>query len=247
MTASPSRAFGRTPSRAFGTTGSRASGTTAVQPCMFDGATLRGDWPFGALEPWSFDLIMADPPWRFELYSDKGEEKSPQAHYSTMTLDELAALPVSDLGRDDCLLWLWATAPMLPQQIALGERWGFRYVTSGAWVKRTVHDKVAFGTGYVLRNAHEPFLIMKRGDPKCARDVRSVIEAKVREHSRKPDAAFRAAERLMPWPGVRRLELFSRESRKGWAAWGNECGKFNTTDGASDVRTHPRLERESEQ
>lgn len=232
MTASPSRAFG----------------TTAVQPCMFDGPTLRrGAWPFGALEPWSFDLIMADPPWRFELYSDKGEEKSPQAHYATMTLDELAALPVSDLGRDDCLLWLWATAPMLPQQIALGERWGFRYVTSGAWVKRTVHDKVAFGTGYVLRNAHEPFLIMKRGDPKCARDVRSVIEAKVREHSRKPDAAFRAAERLMPWPGVRRLELFSRESRKGWAAWGNECGKFNTTDGASDVRTHPRLERESEQ
>jgi N6-adenosine-specific RNA methylase IME4 len=235
---------------------SRASGTTAVQPCMFDGPTLRrGAWPFGALEPWSFDLIMADPPWRFELYSDKGEEKSPQAHYATMTLDELAALPVSDLARDDCLLWLWATAPMLPQQIALGERWGFRYVTSGTWVKRTVHDKVAFGTGYVLRNAHEPFLILKRGDPKTARDVRSVIEARVREHSRKPDAAFRAAEKLMPWVlseggqkrDVRRLELFSRESRKGWETWGNETGKFDTLDGASDAHTHPRRERESEQ
>lgn len=201
--------------------------TLLEQPCMFDGATLRrGDWPFGSLEPWSFDLIMADPPWRFELYSEKGEEKSPQAHYATMTLADIAALPVADLGRDDCLLWLWCTAPMLPQQIALGERWGFRYVTSGAWVKRTVHDKTAFGTGYVLRSAHEPFVIMKRGDPKTARDVRSVVEAKVREHSRKPDAAFRAAERLMPWPGVKRLELFSREERKGWSVWGNEVGKF---------------------
>lgn len=214
--------------------------TLHTQPCMFDGSTLtRGAWPFGELAPWSFDLIMADPPWHFALYSEKGEEKSPQAHYATMTLDAIAALPVSELAAEHCLLWLWCTAPMLPAQIAVGERWGFRYVTSGAWVKRTVHDKVAFGTGYVLRNAHEPFVILKRGEPKTAKNVRSVIEAKVREHSRKPDAAFRAAERLMPWPGMRRLELFSRESRKGWASWGNEVGKFDTAAGASAAQSQP--------
>lgn len=196
-------------------------------PCMFSGEALRPAWPFGDLPPWAADFIMADPPWRFELYSERGEEKAAQAHYDTMTLDDIAALPVSDLGRDDCLLWLWATAPMLPQQIAIGERWGFSYATSGVWVKRTVHDKVAFGTGYRLRNAHEPFLIMTRGEPKTARDVRSVIEAKSREHSRKPDAAYRAAERLMPWPGVVRVDLFARETRPGWRAWGNEAGKFD--------------------
>lgn len=203
--------------------------TSYIAPDMF----LAGSsvWPFGHLTPQSYDLIMADPPWRFELYSEAGEEKSPQAHYVTMSLDDIEALPVADLARENCLLWLWATAPMLPQQIAIGERWGFRYVTSGCWVKRTRHGKVAFGTGYVLRNAHEPFLIMKRGEPKCGRDVRSVIEAQVREHSRKPEAAFRAAERLVLGngkSGVRRVELFSRARRSGWDTWGNEVGKFGT-------------------
>lgn len=198
------------------------------EPCMFDGRTLRrGHWPFNDLEPWSYDLIMADPPWRFKLYSEKGEEKSAQAHYRTMSLAEIGDLPVSDLAKDDCLLWLWATAPLLPEQIEIGKRWGFRYVTSGVWVKRTKHDKLAFGTGYVLRNAHEPFLIFKRGDPKTARDVRSVVQARMREHSRKPNAAFRAAERLVPGRDVRRLELFSRQERSGWDVWGDQATMFN--------------------
>lgn len=199
--------------------------TSYVSPDLFLASPKA--WPFGALAPQSFDLIMADPPWHFELYSEAGEEKSAQAQYRTLSLEDIAALPVADLARENSLLVLWATAPMLPAQIAIGERWGFRYVTSGVWVKRTKHGKTAFGTGYVLRNAHEPFLIMKRGDPKTARDVRSVVEAEVREHSRKPDAAFAMAERLMPWPGVKRAELFSREHRAGWESWGDEAGKFN--------------------
>ena len=197
------------------------------QPCLFTGAELRpGAWPFGGLEPYSADFIMADPPWHFDLYSDKGAEKSPQAQYTTMTLDDIAALPVADLAKPDCLLWLWATAPMLDKQIAILARWGFRFVTSGVWVKTTVNEKIAFGTGYVLRNAHEPFLIGALGEPKTARDVRSVVMGQVREHSRKPEAAFKAAERLMPGQHVNRIELFSRTNRKGWTAWGDEVGKF---------------------
>lgn len=187
-------------------------------------------WPFGALEPQAYGLIMADPPWRFELYSDKGEEKSAQAHYATMDLDAIAALPVADLAARDCLLWLWATAPMLHTQIGLLARWGFEFVTSGVWVKTTVNAKIAFGTGYVLRNAHEPFLIARRGEPKTTRSVRSVVMGQVREHSRKPEAAFKAAEQLCP--GVRRVELFSRSSRPGWEAWGNEKGLFDGASGA---------------
>jgi N6-adenosine-specific RNA methylase IME4 len=175
---------------------------------------------------------MADPPWRFELYSDKGEEKSPQAHYATMTLDDIAALPVAGLAKADCLLWLWATAPMLEQQIAILCQWGFTFKTSGVWVKTTSHDKIAFGTGYVLRNAHEPFLIGTRGDPVTTRSVRSVVMGKVRAHSQKPNEAFAAAEQLMP--AARRLELFSRTNRPGWDAWGDETGKFNSGGGQSE-------------
>lgn len=218
--------------------------TSFVAPDLFLDSPAA--WPFGALAPQSYDFIMADPPWRFELYSEAGEEKSAQAQYSTMTLDAIAALPVDDLARESCLLWLWATAPMLPAQIAIGERWGFRYVTSGTWVKRTRHGKVAFGTGYVLRNAHEPFLIMKRGEPVTSRSVRSVVEGVVREHSRKPDEAFAAAEALMPGPAeggprkIRRVELFSRTHRPGWDAWGDEVGKFGSAESGAAVGSRQR-------
>lgn len=171
-----------------------------------------------------FDLIMADPPWSFDNWSEAGEAKNAKAHYACTGIDWIAALPVSTLAAENCLLWLWATNPMLPQAIETLEAWGFAFKTAGHWAKRTRHGKLAFGTGYILRCAGEPFLIGTRGSPRCARNVRSVIEGPVREHSRKPDEAFAAAEALMP--DARRIELFSRETRPGWACWGNEAGKF---------------------
>lgn len=186
------------------------------------------DWPFGDLRPFSFDFVMIDPPWRFETWSEKGEGKSAKTHYPCMALDEIAALPVGHLGSESCLYWLWATNPMLPAGFEMLKAWGIRYVTAGTWVKRTAGGKLAFGTGYRLRSANEPFLLATNGSPQTARDVRSVIEGRVREHSRKPDEAYREAERLMAaTPGARLLELFSRENRPGWSTWGNEAGKFN--------------------
>lgn len=172
-----------------------------------------------------FDLIMADPPWSFATYSKKGiTAKGAGGQYATMGLDAIKALPVADLAAPDCLLWLWATNPMLPQAIGVLEAWGFTFKTAGHWAKRTRHGKLAFGTGYLLRCAGEPFLIGTRGAPKTARNVRSVIEGPVRQHSRKPEEAFAAAEQLIP--GAHRLELFSRQTRPGWAVWGDQVTHF---------------------
>lgn len=195
-----------------------------------------------------FDLIMADPPWSYEMRSEKGYEKAPEAHYKTMPTAEIAALPVEALAAPNCLLWLWAVNPKLPDALAVMAAWGFTFKTAGTWVKRTTKSgKDAFGTGYVLRSSNEPFLIGTRGAPRSTKATRSTIptyddgfhavgdgsdwptssitiEAKLREHSRKPEEAFRAAEGLMP--NARRLELFSRQARPGWSVWGNEMGKF---------------------
>jgi Transcriptional activator, adenine-specific DNA methyltransferase len=203
---------------------------------------------FLALRPHGgFNMIMADPPWRFDLRSEAGEEKAPQAHYPCENTEAIMALPVEAIAATDCLLWLWATNPMLPDALRVIEAWGFQFKTAGTWVKRTTHGKDAFGTGYVLRSSNEPFLIATRGAPKTTKATRSTIptyddgfhalgdasnwpagsitiEAKVREHSRKPEEAFTAAESLMP--DARRVELFSRQFRRGWAVWGNEVGKF---------------------
>lgn len=193
--------------------------------------------PFAGLIGGPFDLLKADPPWTFKTYSKKGQGKSPQSHYECMSLDDIKALPVASLAKDDSLLWLWATNPMLPQAFEVMEAWGFRYVTAGTWGKQSkTGAKLAFGTGYVLRSASEPFLIGARGKPKTSRSVRSLIMAPVREHSRKPDAAFEAAAQLIapnadPNP-PRLLELFSREDREGWDTWGNETGKFAEEEAA---------------
>jgi N6-adenosine-specific RNA methylase IME4 len=173
-----------------------------------------------------YDLIMADPPWTFAVRSPKGiTAKGAGGQYRTMTLADIAALPVAGLAAETgCLLWLWATNPMLPQALGIMAAWGFDFRTAGHWSKKTRHGRQAFGTGYILRCAGEPFLIGVRGKVKTARNVRSVIEGEVRQHSRKPDAAFAAAEALMP--GARRVELFSRQPRPGWDAWGDEAGRF---------------------
>lgn len=173
----------------------------------------------------SYDFIMADPPWQFKTRSHKGvTTKGAGGQYDLMTLDDIKNMPIAGIASKDCLLWLWATNPMLPQAFAVMEAWGFTFKTAGHWVKRTKHGKLAFGTGYLLRCAGEPFLIGTRGKPITTRVVRSVIEGPIREHSRKPDEAFFEAERLMP--EANRLELFSRQKRDGWDVWGNQVDLF---------------------
>ena len=171
-----------------------------------------------------FDLIMADPPWSYEMRSEKGYKKSPQAQYVTIDMAAIRAMPVEALAAPNCLLWLWAVGPMLPEAIDVLAAWGFTFKTTGWWVKQTKNGKQTFGTGYILRGAGEPFLIGTRGSPKTTRAIRNTIMGLAREHSRKPDEAYVAAERLMP--EAQRLDLFSRQARPGWVAWGDEAGKF---------------------
>lgn len=194
---------------------------------------LFGGWPFGDLAPQAYGMIMADPPWEFKNRSPRGEAKNAKAQYRCMTISEIRDLPVVDLAAPDCVLWLWATNPMLPQALETLRAWGFTFKTAGHWAKQTRTGKQAFGTGYILRCAGEPFLIGTRGDPVFARNVRSVVLGPVREHSRKPDQAYRAAELLCPRAG-RRADLFTRQQRPGWQAWGDEVHKFAEGGASAD-------------
>lgn len=181
-------------------------------------------WPFGELRPLGYQAILVDPPWQYELYSEKGEAKAPQAHYACMPLAAIKALPVGHLARRDTLLIMWATGAMLPHAIDTLAAWSFRYVTAGAWAKQTKRGRKAFGTGYVLRSAAEFFLVGAVGAPAYrSRSVRNLIIARVREHSRKPERMYAMIEELIDGPYV---ELFARAPRRGWDSWGNETEKF---------------------
>lgn len=193
---------------------------------MTSPVTLDASWPFGALREGHYRVVLVDPPWFFKNYSAAGEKKNPLAHYECMSPEQLAALPVGALAHQDgCALVMWATAPLLPLAITLIGKWGFTYKTAGAWAKRSSTDaKWAFGTGYCYRSAAEFFLLGTRGKPiQQVRNVRNLIVAPVREHSRKPDRMRQDLEAL--WPGPR-CELFAREAAPGWDVWGNQTTKF---------------------
>lgn len=182
-------------------------------------------WPFAHLTPMRYGAILCDPPWAYDMRSAKGYAKSPEAQYQTMSPDALAALPVGHLAAPDCLLFMWATFPHLPQALALMNAWGFTYSTGGAWAKRTPSGKAAFGTGYVLRSACEPFLVGRVGNPQTAsRSERNLIDALRREHSRKPPEMRAMVERLLPRAWC--VELFAREPWPGHDVWGNQTDHF---------------------
>jgi len=184
-------------------------------------------WIFDGLVPGAYGTIVADPPWYFRNYSKRGERKNPVTHYACIDLDDIKALSVGQLAAPDCALVLWATWPMLPQALEVMEAWGFTYKTGGAWAKQSkTGKKWHFGTGYIFRSASEPYLVGTRGQPTIrARNVRNLVVAPVREHSRKPEELYTEIEQLFEGP---RCELFAREERSGWDAWGLEAGKFNT-------------------
>lgn len=181
---------------------------------------------FSNLNP-SYGLILADPPWKFEVYSDKGNGKSACNHYSVMDFEEVMQLPIKSLAEEHCTLILWTTWPMLFRAVILMKAWGFKYKSGGAWAKQSkTGQKWAFGTGYIFRDACEPFLAGTIGSPKrVSKSERNLIVAPVREHSRKPEDMHERLERL--FPDVKKCELFGRESRSGWDVWGDENTKYD--------------------
>lgn len=191
--------------------------------------------PFGG-----YRAFLADPPWRQEMRSEKGEAKSPQAKYRTMTIAELCEMGkiVRAIAAENSALWLWTTAPNLLQSFDVMKAWGFEYKSAAAWAKESKNSgaidsdsddhKWAFGPGYIFRGAAEFLLVGTRGNPvwndsKEARSVRNLIYAPVREHSRKPDCQWQIVETLTIGPYI---ELFSRCPRDRWDSFGDQAEQF---------------------
>lgn len=182
-------------------------------------------WPFEGLLPLSYDLIVIDPPWPFDLYSNKGNHKSAAAHYDIMSIAAIEAMPVGELAQRDCLLLMWVTAPRLPESLHVMDAWGFRYKTNLTWRKTTINGRVRMGTGYWARSMHETVLLGTMGRPRKASGFPSLFDGVAREHSRKPDEFYDLVRKH--GIGLRCADLFSRESRDGFDCWGHETGKFD--------------------
>ena len=187
------------------------------------------DWPFGSLQMFKYRVIVADPPWSFENYSEKGQEKAAAAHYDTMSLSDIMNLPVGHLASDHCLLLLWTTgwAMATGQAQKVARAWGFEPKTELVWRKTTENGKVRMGPGYLARTMHEPILVCTTGAPHF-RALPSLFDGLAREHSRKPDEFYSLVMRHTM--GSWRCDLFSAgHPRPGFEGWGQD---HRITEGA---------------
>jgi N6-adenosine-specific RNA methylase IME4/ParB-like chromosome segregation protein Spo0J len=158
-----------------------------------------------------FQVIVADPPWRYETGNG--------LPYPTMPLEEIKAMPVWDIADENSILWLWTTNAHLRVAFEVVDAWGFEYKTLLTWVK----DRM--GTGDWLRGQTEHCLLAIRGKPVFVNgSYTTVIEAARREHSRKPETFYSLVEATCAGG---KLEMFSRQLRLGWQAYGNEIQRFS--------------------
>lgn len=132
----------------------------------------------------TYNIIYADPPWRYEQRTVQGAAEN---HYPTMSIDELCALPVPELAAKDCALFLWATFPQLPEALQLIRTWGFRYKTVAfVWLKRNRKSPSWFyGMGYWTRSNAEICLLATKGKPKRqSAGVHQFIISPIEQHSK---------------------------------------------------------------
>lgn len=159
-----------------------------------------------------FGCIYADPPW---LYDNQGTRAATGNHYDGMTVEELCALPVSDVAADDAHLHLWTTNGFLFECPRIFAAWGFEFRSSFVWVKTQM------GIGNYWRNSHEILLTAIRGDAKRFNDhsIMSWLECDRGLHSSKPEQVRHFIERSSPGPY---LEMFARAGAPNWTVWGNQ-------------------------
>jgi N6-adenosine-specific RNA methylase IME4 len=178
-----------------------------------------------------YAVVLADPPWQFASWTDKGKIRAATVRqkglagraYQTMTMAELTALPVASIAAKDAALFLWAVSSQLPEAIELGRAWGFEFKTIAlVWAKsNSKRPGLSMGMGSWTRQNAEVCLLLTRGSlRRQSASVRQTIISPRREHSRKPGEALARIEQLLNGPYV---ELFARGAqRSGWSSWGDE-------------------------
>lgn len=164
------------------------------------------------------EAIAREKPLRAQFFNDGGPPQATRLISDGVQFDEIKAMPVRDIADENATLWLWTTNAHLSVAFEVVAAWGFEYKTLLTWVK----DRM--GTGDWLRGQTEHCLLGARGKPVFLHGNHgTALEAARREHSRKPDEFFLMVEQVCPGS---RVELFSRQERDGWQAFGDQVGTF---------------------
>ena len=171
-----------------------------------------------------YQIIYADPPWRYNDTQHAGGTAyfGASVRYKTMNNKDIGKLAISDLADKDCVLFMWATSPLLPEALEVMKAWGFKYKTVAfCWNKQTKNNKWISNMGRWTMGNIEICILGVKGKPKrIIKNVKQLVIAERKSHSEKPQEVRTRIVDLMG--DIPRLELFARQKTEGWDVWGNE-------------------------
>jgi len=134
-----------------------------------------------------------------------------------MSIEELKELKVENLSADNCVMFMWATNPLLKEAIEVMNDWGFEYKTNFVWVK----EKSNYGKlGFYVFGQHELLLIGTKGSKLPEIKYKSIIYGDNKIHSKKPEVVYEMIEAM--YPKMKYVELFARNKRTNFESWGNQ-------------------------
>jgi N6-adenosine-specific RNA methylase IME4 len=121
-----------------------------------------------------YQIIYADPPWHYENERNHNPALGGMK-YDTMPLEDVCALPVSQITDKNCLLFMWVTMPKLEECFSVIKAWGFKYTTCAfRWIKLNknadpnnfTNRDLYSGLGSWVNGNEEICLLAKKGSPK---------------------------------------------------------------------------------
>jgi len=184
-----------------------------------------------------YSVIYADPAWQqkggrplsggykkvdgVQVFNPLSN-KSANLPYPTMSIEDIKNLPIKDIAEDDAHLYMWVTNKYLMKAESIISAWGFKYSTTLVWAKKPIGS----GMGGSYKVSTEFLIFATRGSLKTKQSVNGTWFQQKRKyvngypcHSKKPDFFYELIESVSTGD---KIELFAREKREGWDAWGNE-------------------------
>lgn len=184
----------------------------------------------------NYAVLIADPPWRvsagrsigrYEMRDGKQlfgvtNNAARKLSYPSMSVAEIAALPVRTLAADSAHLYLWTINRYLRDAFDVAAAWGFTFSTLLTWAKNPMGGGLG---GDAFGISTEFCLFCRRGTLAAKERIGTTwfnwkrpYKNGYPHHSAKPPEFYALVERV----SGAGLEMFARQRRDGWHAWGNE-------------------------
>jgi len=190
----------------------------------------RTIWTRTGLEK-QYKCLVVDPPWAVKKTGRRScrPNQGVALDYPTVSKADLLSLPVASWAAPQSFIWVWATVGrdrtgeiIMRSALDLLEAWDFRYYTTITWNKKT--GVCPFGP-YQIVTEHLLFGFRGKADFPAGSlgKLQTFVTESATLHSAKPDSVYQSIAALFPGP---RLDVFARQRRNGFDAWGNEVGRL---------------------